>query len=219
MVSTASAVEIVYPDSDGRPMDDNTIQYQYIITIQVGLDALFSHDPNVFVAGDLLWYPVQGQPNLNKAPDVLVAVGRPKGERGSYKQWEEGNSAPQVVFEILSPSNTASEMREKRKFYKQYGVEEYYEFDPESGTLEVWQREGRFFRWIAFEDEWRSPRLGVTLRVEDGKLNLYGPDGKKFLRPVETVAQREQAEARAEVAEARAASLAAQLRALGIEPV
>lgn len=226
MVSTASAVEIIYPDSDGRPMADNTIQYQYIITIQVGLDALFSHDPNVFVAGDLLWYPVQGQPSINKAPDVFVAFGRPKGERSSYKQWEEGGIAPQVVFEILSPSNTASEMHEKRRFYAQHGVEEYYEFDPESGTLEVWQREGRFFRSMPFEDEWRSPRLGVTLKVEeDGKLVVYGPDGKRFERPVETVARAAAAEARAaeaqaEAAEARAQAerLAAQLRALGVNP-
>lgn len=219
MVSTASAVEIIYPDSDGRPMADNTIQYQYIITIQVGLDALFSHDPNVFVAGDLLWYPVQGQPGINKAPDVFVAFGRPKGERSSYKQWEEGGIAPQVVFEILSPSNTASEMHEKRRFYAQHGVEEYYEFDPESGTLEVWQREGRFFRSMPFEDEWRSPRLGVTLKVEeDGKLGVYGPDGKRFERPIETVARATAAEARAAEAQARAERLAAKLRELGIEP-
>jgi hypothetical protein len=37
---------------------------------------------------DLLWYPVRGQPRLRMAPDVLVALGRPKGYRGSYRQWE-----------------------------------------------------------------------------------------------------------------------------------
>ncbi len=223
MVSTATAnviiPEIVYPDSDGRPMADNTIQYQYLITIQVGLDALFNREPNVFVAGDLLWYPVQGRPDLNKAPDVLVVFGRPKGERSSYKQWEESGIAPQVVFEILSPSNTASEMHDKRKFYKQYGVEEYYEYDPQSGTLEVWQREGRFFRSMAFDDEWRSPRLGVTLRLEaDGSLSVYHPNGSKFERPVVTVARAEAAEARAAEAQARAERLAAKLRELGVEP-
>jgi Uma2 family endonuclease len=219
MVSTASAVEIIYPDSDGRPMADNTIPYQYLITIQVGLDALFSHDPNVFVAGDLLWYPVQGQPGINKALDVFVAFGRPKGERSSYKQWEEGDIAPQVVFEILSPSNTASEMHDKRRFYKQYGVEEYYEYDPQSGTLEIWQLEGRFFRSVPFEDEWRSPRLGVTLKLEaDGSLGVYHPNGSKFERPVATVARAEAAEARAAEAQAHAERLAAKLRELGLEP-
>ena len=86
-------------------MSDNTLQFQWIVTIKGGLDALFRHDPDVFVAGDLLWYPVEGKPKIRIGPDVLVAFGRPKGERGSYRQWEEGGIAPQVVFEILSPGN------------------------------------------------------------------------------------------------------------------
>jgi Uma2 family endonuclease len=44
------------------------------------------------------------------APDVMVVFGRPKGERRSYRQWQEGNIAPQVVFEILSSGNTLKEM-------------------------------------------------------------------------------------------------------------
>jgi hypothetical protein len=43
-----------------------------------GLDAWFRHDPQVFVAGDLLWYPVEGNNRLSTAPDVMVAFGRPK---------------------------------------------------------------------------------------------------------------------------------------------
>jgi hypothetical protein len=44
----------LYPDSDGRPMAENTLQYEWIVTIKGNLDALFCNDPNVFVAGDLL---------------------------------------------------------------------------------------------------------------------------------------------------------------------
>ena len=75
--------EVIYPDSDGEPMAENTIQYQYIVTIQVGLDAMFANDPDVFVAADLFWYPVEGRPDIKTAPDVMVAFGRPKGDRGS----------------------------------------------------------------------------------------------------------------------------------------
>jgi Uma2 family endonuclease len=50
--------------------------------------------------------------------------------RGSYKQWEEENIAPQVVFEILSPSNSASELTQKQNFYVQHGVLEMYVYDP-----------------------------------------------------------------------------------------
>ena len=64
--------EIVYPESDGKPMADNTRQFRYIVTIQGGLDALFRDDPDVFVAGDLLWYPVEGNNQVRVAPDVMV---------------------------------------------------------------------------------------------------------------------------------------------------
>ncbi len=86
-------------------MSDNTLQFEWIVTIKEGLEAVFRNDPQVFVAGDLLWYPVQGNPKIRTAPDVLVAFGRPKGYRGSYRQWEEGGIAPHVVFEVLSPGN------------------------------------------------------------------------------------------------------------------
>src|SRR3954453_2369368 len=131
---------IEYPDSDGQPMAENTLQFQWIVTIQGNLDGLFAGDPNVFVAGDLLWYPVEGQPSIRAAPDALVVFGRPKGYRGSYKQWQEGGIAPQVVFEVLSPGNRPQEMVEKFRFYEQYGVEEYYLYNPEEGALSGWLR-------------------------------------------------------------------------------
>src|SRR6266704_2906377 len=101
---------IIYPETDGLPIAENTLQFEWIVTIKGGLDAVFLDDPNVFVAGDLLWYPVEGEPKIRQAPDALVAFGRPKGYRGSYKQWEEGDIAPQVVFEVLSPGNRNKEM-------------------------------------------------------------------------------------------------------------
>jgi hypothetical protein len=79
-----AAQTIEYPESDGKPMADNTKQFPWIVTIEGGLDAQYRDDPNVFVAGDLLWYPVEGRPVIRAAPDVMVAFGRPKGDRGSY---------------------------------------------------------------------------------------------------------------------------------------
>lgn len=218
-----STTQNIYPDSDGRPMADNTVQYQYIITIQVGLDALLPHD---FVAGDLLWYPVQGRPDISIAPDVLVALSRPKGHRGSYKQWEEGFIAPQVVFEILSPSNTEKEMAGKRWFYEHYGVDEYIEYDPDRGQLKIWARQGADLVKQSFRQFWRSSRLGITLKLElDGNLSVYHPNGELFEHPVDLVARAAAAESRAAEAQAqameaqaRAERLAAKLRELGVEP-
>jgi len=66
---------------------------------------------------------------------------------------------------------------------------------------------------------WVSPRLGVRFALNaDGELELYRPDGERFASYVELAAQREQERQRAEQERQRAERLAAQLRALGVEP-
>jgi Uma2 family endonuclease len=239
---------IEYPESDGLPMADNTIQFRWISTIMWGLDALFVHNPNVFVAGNLLWYPVEGAPTIRIGPDVLVALGRPRGDRRSYKQWEEANRAPQVVFEVLSPGNRPAEMDEKFKFYERFGVEEYYIYDPDDGSLRGWLRAEARLVEIPSMTGFVSPRLGIVFEPGEGADNLVivGPDGIRFLTFTEWVekskAEQRRADAavervgeqtrlalaerqravkehqRAEAAEHRVQRLAAKLRELGIEP-
>jgi len=172
--------QVIYPESDGQPMADNTKQFRWIVTIQGGLDALFKDDPNVFVAGDLLWYPVEGDNTLRKAPEVIVVFGRPKGDRGSYQQWQENNIAPQVVFEILSPGNRLTEMLNKIRFYERYGVEECYIYDPDGAELSGYLRSGEELREIDPIASWVSPRLGVRFELSLEGLELYRPDGQKF---------------------------------------
>jgi len=185
MVSQISKPEIIYPDSDGKPMADNTKQFELIVEIKKGLDLLYINEPNVFIAGDLFWYPVQGQSKIVTAPDVMVVFGRPKGDRGSYKQWEEANIAPQVVFEILSPSNDRLEMSRKLLFFERHKVEEYYLYDPETNFLDIWIRTSEGLEPIAQSDGWTSPRLGVRFDISTGRLQLYKPDGTKFYSYIE----------------------------------
>ena len=202
---------VAYPDSDGRPMADNTIQFRWIVTLQGGLDAMFRDDPAVFVAGDLLWYPVEGDNTVRSAPDVMVVFGRPKGDRGSYRQWEEGDIAPQVAFEVVSPGNRSGEMVRKFRFYDRFGIEEFYIYDPDGAELTGWLREGNHLQEIETMDGWVSPRLGVRFDISSGELRIFRPDGQPFVTFVE-LAQRSEAERQ------RAERLAAQLRALGIDP-
>ncbi|TYQ24314.1 Uma2 family endonuclease [Pseudanabaena sp. UWO311] len=185
MVSQISKPEIIYPDSDGKPMADNTKQFELIVEIKKGLDLLYINEPNVFIAGDLFWYPVQGQSKIVTAPDVMAVFGRPKSDRGSYRQWEEDNIAPQVVFEILSPSNDRIEMSKKLLFFDRHQVEEYYLYDPETNFLDIWIRTSEGLEPIAQSDNWISPRLGVRFDTSTGRLQLYKPDGTKFYSYIE----------------------------------
>jgi Uma2 family endonuclease len=241
MVSTGSQVNamavstepVVYPDSDGRPMSDNTEQFRWIVYIKEGLEWLFADRPDVFVAGDLLWYPIEGDNKTRQAPDALIVFGRPKGRRGSYRQWLEAGIAPQVVFEVLSPGNSVREMTHKFAFYQRHGADEYYMYDPDAGTLDGYVRRGEALEAVESMAGWISPRLGVRFDLDEGgELRLFRPDGAPFESYVQTAARAEQAEQRAEQAEQRAeqaeqrAEQAAQeatrlrerLRQLGIEP-
>jgi Uma2 family endonuclease len=213
-----SPTPIFYPESDGRPIADNTLQFQWIVALHNGLEALFKDNAEVFVAGDLLWYPVEGDNKTRVAPDVLVAFGRPKGHRGSYLQWREEGLAPQVVFEILSPGNTLTEMAKKLKFYERYGVEEYYLYDPDSGDLSGWLRSPTGLDVIDVMDGWQSPRLQIKFALENGDLALYRPDGRRFETYTELMERAEQERARAETEARRADRLAEKLRALGVDP-
>ncbi|MGP0062625.1 MAG: Uma2 family endonuclease [Isosphaeraceae bacterium] len=198
--------EIEYPDSDGKPMSDNTLQFKWIVTIKEGLDDQFAEEPDVFVAGDLLWYPVEGTNRLRVAPDILVAFGRPKGHRGSYKQWVEAGIAPQVAFEILSPGNRSDEMARKFLFYERFGVEEYYLYDPDDGALEGWGRRGRVLRRIRRMSGFVSPRLGIRFEPGPGpdNLTIIHPNGERFLTFHEIRLQRDAERQQAEEAKQRA---------------
>ncbi len=232
MAVQVASEKIVYPESDGKPMADNTLQLEYIVYLYDNLCALFADREDVFVAADLFWYPVEGRPDIRTAPDVMVVLGRPKGHRPSYKQWEEDGVPPQVVFEVLSPGNRPLELVEKSRFYEQYGVQEYYIYDPDRGMLDGWVRQGGEPRLIENMQGWVSPLLGVRFSLEGKSLVLYRPDGERFTPYVELRRRMEQAEREAELERQRAEQalqelqqerlrnerLAQRLRELGVDP-
>jgi Uma2 family endonuclease len=210
----------LYPESDGKPMAENTEQYRWIVMVKENLEILFASEPDIFIAADLLWYPIEASKPIpedftlrSQAPDVMVIFGRPKGKRGSYRQWQEAGIPPQVVFEILSPSNKTKkglqEMATKLSFYQTYGVEEYYIYDPDTNTLQGWLRQEQSLVTIPSLQGWISPRLGIQFRGgEDSgaELEIYRPDGKKFLSSVELAELVETERQRAESERQRAES-------------
>lgn len=218
-------IDIDYPDSDGQPMSDNTEQFKWIVTIKENLELIYADNPDVFVAGDLLWYPVEGNNKIRQAPDAMVAFDRPKGYRGSYMQWKENDVAPQVVFEILSPGNRRSEMAKKLLFYERYGVEEYYEYDPYNVELIGFRREGEGLEAIETLDGWISPRLNIRFEIAPETLIVYRPDGSPFLTFIELGQRLDEANQqlsetnqRLETSQAENAKLIAKLKALGVDP-
>ncbi|MCL2181474.1 MAG: Uma2 family endonuclease [Treponema sp.] len=68
-------------------------------------------------------------------PDITVICDeRKRGQEGC-------RGAPDLVIEILSPSNTAIEMEKKLKLYQEAKVREYWIVDPENKGLTVYRFE------------------------------------------------------------------------------
>ena len=217
--------DILFPSGDGKPMAENTEQYRWIVIIKENLEILFAEDDNVFIAGDLFWYPVRSKLISPTAPDVMVVFGRPKGKRSSYRQWNEDNIPPQIVFEILSTSNNADKMDRKLEFYNTYGVEEYYIYNPDTFQLDGWVRENGNLSKLWEMDGFVSPRMGIKFQTAEGELVIYRPDGQRFLSSIELEQRFQQERTRAQRAELlleeerqRSEQMAAYLRSIGVDP-
>ena len=85
-------------------------------------------------------------------------------------------------------------MEEKFNFFERFGVEEYYLYDPERGSLQGWMRTGHRLLKIPEMVGWRSPRMGVRFDMDGKALRLYYPDESPFLPIQEIQKKREEAE-------------------------
>ena len=221
-------------------MGENTRQVKWIIALFNGIQALLKDRSDVFLAADLFWYPVEGNPKIVTAPDVMIAFGRPPGDRSSYQQWKEDDVPFHVVFEITSPSNNPPEMAKKFDFYQRYGVEEYYVYDPDENEFKGWIRKGSKLVPISNPQLFVSPRLGISFDFSNpDEMKVLNPDGKPFTSYLELIQKhREETErseiernraeqhkriaegekAKAEIERNRANAFAAKLREIGIDP-
>lgn len=214
----------MYPDSDGIPMANNETHLFWINFIASVLQLHF-RDTNRMAAvfTDLFWYAVQGKPEERVAPDVMIVLDKQNGSRGSYKVWEEGCVAPHVVFEILTHSNTGSEMMEKLRFFDRYGAQEFYVYDSDRKTLMGWARRNGHLVNQPLEPGWISPLLQAGIKMDSfGGLRFYDSAGRTLEDIMGRLARwsAEDAAERASEEMERATNerLIAQLRALGVEP-
>ncbi len=194
----------LYPSSDGQPIAESGLQYRWIVTLHGNIDDMYRDNPHVFVAADNLIYPVEGQPEICQAPDVYVAFGRPKEDRGSYIVFEEAGIFPQVIFEVRSPSNRERDMARKLLFYNQYGAEEYYDFDPNRNRLQGYIRTNGGLDDVEEMHNFVSPRLGVRFDTSGRELVIYRPNGERFQTFQEVMNARAAARDRAEAERQRA---------------
>ena len=70
--SALPATPLLYPESDGQPMADNSRQFRWIVVLADNLGALYHNRADVRVGGNQYWYPEEGNEQKRAAPDVFV---------------------------------------------------------------------------------------------------------------------------------------------------
>lgn len=223
ITEVAPEKQIVYPETDGKPMAETDVHIDALIYLREALKDYFREESNVYVAGNMLFYYEEGNPEACVAPDVFVVKGVPKRERRIYKLWDEG-VPPAVVFEITSRGTRLEDLGTKRALYAMLGVTEYFLYDPLGEylkpSLQGYQLVGEEYQRVRPEAEERlvSQVLGLELRLEEGRLRLVNPaTGERLLTPAEALAAQRAEAATRRAAEERAAHVEAEAERLRVE--
>jgi len=200
----------------------DTLQFEQIVLLKSGLDFEFSKKEDFFVAGDLIWYPEAENTENQIVPDVMV-VNRPKNRRHAYRQWEEDNIAPLVVFEVTSPVDNFTKLLHKFKFYEANGVQEFYLFNPENQTIEGWMRKGEKLVEIEKMDGFKSPSLSIEFKKNGERMDVFHTNGRKFETYAEISARAEKRSKRRQDAhrrltESKVRMMVKKLREMGVNP-
>ena len=211
-----------YAYSDGAPLAQNDTQAEQLFYAFPALKAFARQRfPGAYVASDMLVYPARG--SGGRAPDIFVAFGAgqmdPKGmRRNSYKLFE-GEPVPSFVLEVLSGTTADEDLGPKRDAYAQWGIREYWMFDPFGGRVPAFVSAERLERgeYVAIDPlpgtgVYPSRVLGLEFRAEDGNLRIRDPETGEDLRGLDEETQARKAEAaarraaeeRADAAEERA---------------
>ena len=224
------------PDPPKAP--DAMQQLPYITRAHLILDNYFHRRPDVFVSGDgYLCYDTR-DPSRWVRPDCVVAFGVDPDAifaRNGYVISEVGKP-PDFVLEVASESTGRRDYTTKRAIYAEYGVAEYWRFDPSGGRYHDRPLSGDRLVNGRYEPlpldtgadgviRGYSPVLGLELHWDTGQLRFYDQVAGAYLRDLRQAeaqldaaeAQRDAEAAARTAAEALVQRLRAQLRRLQSE--
>ena len=209
-----------FPDFPSRD-DMQNWKHLYEHAVTTSLIIHFGDTPNVIVANEVpVGLRVRGRDDV-RIPDLMVIFDADRKLMEDQRGYEidRHGKPPNFALEVASHTTGVADYTSKRLDYERCGVSEYWRFDPSGGQYHdaplAGDRmvDGRYERVeieTVGEDEFRgySEELGLYLCWEHGELRFFDPKAWDYLR---THAEET---ARAELAEARAAELEAEIRRL-----
>ncbi len=179
-------------------------------------------DPTTLVAAEMFIYYEPGNPRVFVAPDVYVIPNVGNELRRSYFTWLE-DEVPKFAMEVVSQSSVRNDLARKWDLYQSWGVQEYWQYDPEGLFMRPLLRgnrlvDGRYAPIdVPFDPETGqhrgfSPALGLELHGRRGWFRFLDPATGRYLPNLE--------ESQQELNRERAArlDLERRLRERGIDP-
>jgi Uma2 family endonuclease len=226
------------PCSDDTPVD-NEEQNLLPNLLLLSLAMLWAERMDLFMSVDMAVYHTTGvNPRIPVVLDAFLSLGveRKKGDkfRRSYATWEENNTVPIFVLEMVS-HRPNDEYDEKLEIYAKLGVLYYVIYNPEfwrrdrHQPFEVYKLSNSTYQLQIGEPYW-MPEIGLgiglgrqTIGGFDREVLLWHDEALKPYPMPETTIQdmrqqllQQQEQLRTE--RQRAERLAAYLRAKGIDP-
>ncbi len=184
-------------------MAETDTHRKLILYLTSCLEIFFADQEDVYVTGNIMFYYAEGEPNEVISPDVMVCFGIPKGERTSYKTWEENDVVPSIIIELSSRGTWRKDLVEKRGLYAMLGVKEYFIFNPldlksESRFVALHLKNGDYEAAEITDGRVRSEVLGLDLVASGKTLRLFNPQTGEILKTTEELAE-ENAELKSEI--------------------
>ncbi len=193
-MSITNPVEIDYPESDGRPMGETDTHRKWIVRIDQLLIQRLKGEQH-YIGSDLLIYYERGQPRRFVVPDNFVVLDCDPGPRRTFKTWDEQRT-PDVVFEVTSRSTKREDLVFKPKIYEQFGVSEYFLYDPLaeylSPALQGFRLQNKtLVQMESMTGELTCQTLGIQLRLSEKSLEMVDlASGELLLTEAEDNARR-----------------------------
>jgi len=231
-----------------EPEMETSLHYLQLSLLVSCLAWLWRERNDFFIGANLtIYFSRQQLRNRDfRGPDFFLVKNTDGHPRPSWVVWEEDGKYPDLIVELLSDTTANIDRNFKKDLYQnQFRTPEYFWFSPESLEFVGFRLVSQNYEEIAPNSfGWRwSESLGLYLGVSEGKLRYFTYEGSLVPTPEEAAKQEmqraeqemqraeqemqraeqqrlraEQEMQRAEQESQRAERLAAQLRALGVEP-
>ncbi len=182
-------------------------------------------DPTILVAAEMFIYYEPGNPRVFVAPDVYVIPNVGNELRRSYFAWLE-HEVPSFAMGVVSQSSVRNDLARKWDLYQSWGVQEYWQYDPEGQFMRPLLRGNRLVngRYVPIDVEVDpesghcqgfSPVLGLELHGRREWFRFLDPATGQYLPDLEesTRARRAEEQARLTAEQARDHERAARLTA------